>query len=134
MSEADSKSRNKGETGLTNQDITTNTTTLGLFIDTNRFESITHYIQSGTLTAGDFAFELEESDDGSTGITTVPADNTIGLLTGFVAADDDTVKSVGSIGKKQFQRINIVSTGVSGSNLFSGISILGHPKVAPTAD
>ena len=65
----------------------------------------------------------------------VPTDLVLGVLTGFVAADDDAAFRVGSIGKKQFQRLSIVSTGTTtGGTKFSSVAILGHPKVAPTAE
>lgn len=134
MSEYDSKNTTKGEVALINQDITGNTTTNGISIDTLDFDSITFHVQSGALNSGTFGFELEESDDGTTNFTTVLADNTIGSLTGFTDAEDDATKRVGSIGKKQFQRINIVSAGVSGANLFSALAILSHAKTNPAPD
>lgn len=134
MSEYDSKNTTKGEVAVDNQDIATDTTTVGNAIDTLDFDSITFHVVSGALAGGTFAFLLEESDDGTTNFTTVPADNTIGLLTGFVATDDDATKRVGSIGKKQFQRLSIVSTGTSGANLFSALAILSHAKTNPTAE
>lgn len=136
MSEFDLHSNVKQVVALNSQDITTNTTTVGNIIDTVGFESIEFVIQSGTITDGAYALLLEQGDDsGLSDVTVVPTDLVLGVLTGFVAADDNAAKRVGSIGKKQFQRLSIVSTGTStGATKFSSVAILGHPKSAPVAE
>jgi len=136
MPEFDLHSNVKQEVALDSQDITTNTTTVGNIIDTVGFESIEFVIQSGTITDGTYAFKLEQGDDsGLSDAADVPAELVLGVLTGFVSADDDTALRVGSIGKKQFQRLSVVSTGTStGGTKFSAVAILGHPKTAPTAE
>lgn len=136
MSEFDGHSRVKQEVALDSQDITTNTTTVGNIINTVGFESIEFVIQSGTITDGAYALVLEEGDDpGLSDATAVPAGEVLGVLTGFVVTDDNAAKRVGSIGKKQFQRLSIVSTGAAtGATRFSSVAVLGHPKTAPTAE
>lgn len=116
------------------QNITTDTTTVGNVIDTVGFESLEYLIQSGTITDGTYTLLLEEADVvGFTGSTVVPTDETLGVLTGFVAADDDAALRVGSIGKKQFQRLSIVSASTStGATNMSSTAVLGHPKHMPT--
>lgn len=117
--------------------ITTSTTTDGNVIDTLGFESLEYSIQSGTITDGTYDFLLEESDVVTFGgeETVVPADNILGSLTGFVLADDDETKRVGSIGKKRFQRLSIVSAATStGGTNFTAQAILGHPKTGPVAE
>lgn len=134
--EFDLHSNVKGLIALDVQDITTNTTTNGNVIDTLGFESLEYMIQSGTITDGTYVFLLEEDDVvGFTSSSVVPADETLGVLTGFVAADDDTPKRVGSIGKKRFQRLSIVSAGTSsGGTNFTSHAVLGDPKSAPVAE
>jgi len=136
MAEYDLHRNVKDEVALNSQDITTDTTTNGNVIDTVGFESIEFVVQSGTITDGAYAFLLEEDDVvGFGSATAVPADETLGVLTGFVAADDDSSLRVGSIGKKRFQRLSIVSTSTTtGGTKFSSVAILGHPKSAPTAE
>ncbi len=136
MSEFDLHSNVKQEVALDSQDITTNTTTVGNIIDTVGFESIEFVIQSGVITDGAYALVLEQGDDsGLSDAAVVPSDEVLGVLTGFVAADDNAAKRVGSIGKKQFQRLSIVSTGTTtGATKFSSVAVLGHPKTAPTAE
>jgi len=115
--------------------ISTNTTTVGNIIDTNGYESLEFLIQSGNITDGAYALLLEEGDDsGLSDAAAVAADEILGALTGFVAADDNAVKRVGSIGKKRYQRLSIVSTGVTtGVNFMSAVAVLGHPKHAAVA-
>jgi len=135
MSEYDMHNNVLGEIALAVQDITTNTTTVGAIIDTAGFESLEYLITSGTITDGVYALLLEEGDDsGLSDAADVPAANILGSLTGFVAADDDTVKRVGSIGKKRYQRLSIVSTGTTtGGTNFTGLAVKGNPHSAPTS-
>lgn len=136
MSEYDLHSNVKQEVALDSQDITTDTTTVGNIIDTAGFESIEFIIQSGVITDGVYALVLEQGDDsGLSDAAVVPTDEVLGVLTGFVAADDNAAKRVGSIGKKRYQRLSITSTSTTtGATKMSSVAILGHPKVAPTAE
>ena len=105
--EFDLHSNVKGVLALAVQNIITNTTSVGAIVDTLGFESMEYLITSGTITDGAYALVLEQGDDsGLSDAAVVPTADILGVLTGFVAADDDTVKRVGSIGKNR-----IVSTG-----------------------
>lgn len=134
--EYDLHSNVKQVVALDSQDITTNTTTVGNVIDTVGFESLEYLIQSGVITDGAYALVLEEDDViGFGSATAVPSDEILGVLTGFVAADDNAAKRVGSIGKKRFQRLSIVSTGTAtGATKMSSTAVLGDPKSAPVAE
>ena len=136
MAEFDLHSNIKGEVALDSQDITTDTTTVGNIIDTRGFESIEFTIQSGVITDGTYTLILEQGDDsGLSDVAVVPTDEVLGVLTGFVAADDNATKRVGSIGKKRFQRLSILSASTStGATRFSSVAVLGHPQSAPTAE
>lgn len=135
MSEYDLHSNIDDRVALTNQDIITDVTTNGEIIDTSGFESIEFVIQSGAIADGVFAILLEEGDDaGLTDAATLSADETLGALTGFTDnADSDKTIRVGSIGKNRYQRMSLVSTSVTGNNLFSATAILGNPHTAPVA-
>ncbi len=116
--------------------ITTDTTTVGNIIDTQGYESLEYLAYTKILTDGDYAFKLEEGDDsGLSDAADVPSDEVLGALTGFVDdTDDDAVKRVGSIGKKRYQRLSIVSTSTTtGVDILGAVAILGHPKHAPVA-
>jgi len=119
---------------LTSQTIATDTTTAGAIIDTAGFESLEYIVQSGTITDGAYALLLEEGDDsGLSDAAAVSADDTLGALTGFTATDDDATIRVGSIGKKRYQRLSIVSTSTTSGGVFSGIAVLGTPHTGPVA-
>ena len=113
------------------QAIVADATVVGEIIDTLGFESMEYIVQVGTITTGALALVLEEGDDsGLSDAAAVPADETLGALTGFVAADDDSTKRVGSIGKKRYQRLTLEGTGTSVINFVSAVALLGHPKHA----
>lgn len=134
--EKDFHSNMKTSIALAVGNITTNTTTVGNIIDTAGFEGLEFSIQSGTITDGAYALLLEEGDDaGLSDADAVSAANTLGVLTGFVAADDDATKRVGTIGKKRYQRLSVVSTGVTtGGTNFTAQALLGFPKSGPVAE
>jgi len=134
--EKDLHSNVKTLIALAVQNISSDTTTVGNIIDTLGFESLEYSIQSGTIADGAYALKLEDGDDsGLSDAADVPAANILGVLTGFVAADDDETKRVGSISKKRYQRLSIVSTGVTGgSTNWASQAVLGHPKTGPVAE
>jgi len=134
MSEFDIHTIIDDRVALDNGEITSNTTTVGNIIDTKGFESMEFITQSGNLTDGAYAILLEEGDDaGLSDAAVLPTADTLGALTGFALTDDDITIRVGSIGKKRFQRLSLVSTGVTAGGFFSGIAILGTPHTAPVA-
>ena len=117
------------------QAIVADATVVGEIIDTLGFESLEYVAQVGTITTGNLAFVLEESDDsGMSGATAVPAAETLGDLVGFIVSDDDAVKRVGSIGKKRYQRLTLEGTDTSVIDFVSAIAILGNPKTKPVAN
>lgn len=136
MSEQDMHSNIGQAVAINQQAISGNGTVAGNIIDTKGFESIEFITVVGTITDGAYAFKLEQGDDpGLSDAADVPVDEILGVLTGFVAADDNTAKRVGSIGKKRYQRLSLVATGVTtGINMVTAIAIQGHPRSAPVAE
>ena len=136
MSECDLHSNVKQSVAFDSQDITTDTTTVGNIIDTVGFESLEFIIQSGVITDGTYTLVLEEGDASNlSDAAVVPSDEVLGVLTGFVAADDNSALRVGSIGKKRYQRLSILSASTStGATKMSSVAVQGHPKVAPVAE
>lgn len=119
--------------GLSVQVINTDTSTSGEIIDTAGFESGLWTISSGTITAGDMAAAIWESDDsGMSGATVVPAAETLGAAT-WVAADDDTTKRIGSIGKKRYQQLRMVSTNSQNGADWVAHVALSDPRHGPVA-
>lgn len=134
--EHDLHSKVQSAIALAVQNIISDTTTVGAIIDTAGFESLEFLIQSGTVTDGVYDFVLEEGDDsGLSDAAVVPAADILGSLTGFILTDDDTAKRVGSIGKKRYQRLSIVSTGTtSGGTNFTAQAVLSDPHTGPVAE
>lgn len=112
---------------------------VGSVIDTaqdEQFLALEHVIQAGTITTGDFSVVLEESDTGAFGGEETPVDpaDIIGVLpTWSGGGDSDKVGRVGVVGKKQFQRLELVGASTPVAD-FSALAILGHPKSEPVAD
>lgn len=121
--------------GLVVQDITTDTTTSGAIIDTGLFESCTWWVRSGTITDGTYTGAIWESDDsGMSGATVVSAAETLGAAA-YVAADDDENRKIGSVGKKRYQQLRIVSASTSsGGTNFVACAILGDHRHGPVAN
>lgn len=120
--------------GLSVQDITTDTTTSGEIIDTALFESACWGVMSGTITDGTYTCAIWESDDdGMSGATVVPAAETLGAAT-YAAADDDEMRRIGSVGKKRYQQLRIISasTTTGGTNFVSMVT-LSDPRHGPVA-
>lgn len=111
-------------------------TVVGNIIDTLGFESIEFIGFSGTITDGIHTFKLEDGDDsGLSDAADVPAEQILGDLPSFVAADDDTVLRVGCITKKRFIRVSLVTTDeTTGIDFFGVVALQGNPKVIPTTE
>ena len=92
------------------QVIATDTTTNGNSIDMNGsagdFEALEFVMTVGLYTDGDYNLALEESDDNSIWAA-VDAANVVGTAT--VVSADNTVTSLGYVGKKRYARANVVS-------------------------
>ncbi len=120
--------------GLAVQDITTDTTTSGEIIDTKDYESAVWGVHSGTITDGTYACAIWESDDsGMSGATVVSAEETLGAAS-YTAANDDTTKRIGSVGKKRYQQLRVVSASTSsGGTNFVSLVTLSDPHHMPVA-
>lgn len=117
------------------QAIVADATVVGEIIDTVGFESLEYIIQVGTITTGNLALVIEESDDsGMAGATAVPAAETLGALTGFIVTSDDEVRRIGSVGKKRYQRLTLEGTDTSVIDFVSAVAVLGHPRRGPVAN
>jgi len=131
--ERDLESSVLGVNALDNADITTNTTTVGNIIDTVGFESLTYFIQAGTLVDGDYNVLLEDGEDSNlSDAAPVGLDFLIGSLPVFADTEDGAVKEVGVVSKKRFQRLSIVSTNVTTGGPLTSIAVKGHADSRPT--
>jgi hypothetical protein len=114
--------------------IGSSTTTNGNIIDLQGNESATFDIFSGAITDGTYLPNIQEGDDSALGdATSVTADYLVGTYADatFVAADDQTHKTIGYVGKKRYIRLQLISSGVTTGGMFGAGAILGDPKRAP---
>ena len=135
--EYDSHNRMTAAIAFKLQAIVSDTTTVGEIIDTEGYESLEYLIETGTLTDGDYQVLLQEGDDsGLSDAATLPTVDTIGPLPVFDEdTDDDKILRVGSVGKKRYQRLSIVSTNFASAGvlMIGAQAVLGHAKHLPTA-
>ena len=121
--------------GFESQAIASDTSTSGEIIDTQFYEAVEFLLLSKTITDGAYAAQIWQSDDsGMSGAVQVASPELLGDAD-FALADDDTAKRIGSIGKKRYQQLRIVSTATStGVDIMSAIAVLGRPHHMPVAD
>lgn len=114
--------------------IVASTTTVGEIIDTQGFEGLDFGVRSGTITDGAYTTIIEDGDAANlSDAANVSSDLIIGTLPAFAASEDNVTKHFGSVSKKRYQRISIVSTGTTAGGLFSATAIKGKPRSAPTS-
>lgn len=135
MSEYDIHSVLGEQKALTIGTISTNTDTDGDWIDTAGFEAIEFIVLTGTLTDGSYELQIQQSSATSgQPVTNVTGDLLLGGSKTLSANDDNKAVRIGSIGKERYQRLRIVSTGVTTGGNFGAIAMQGKPKFAPVAE
>ena len=109
--------------------IGSDTTTNGIEIDTNGFESLTFLLRASSYTDGTFTASLEESDVSGSGYTAVDSV----FVIGEVALTAAGVASIGSVAKKRYIRLVITSTAVTTGTTLDSLAVLGSPRHAAVA-
>lgn len=109
-------------------------------IDTQGYDALELVLINGTNTDVDatFAVLVEDGDDAALG-DNAPVDDSqlIGTeaLAGFTFANDGICRKIGYIGVKRYVRVTVTPTGNNSGDWFmAGVALLGHPRVAPTAN
>ena len=120
---------------LTQQEIATDTTTVGETIDMAGYEALEIVGLSGTITDGTYTVALYEGDESDmSDEAVVAAAETLGAMA-WAATDDDTAKKLGYIGKKRYVRIKVVSASTStGVDMIGAIAVKSSAHHVPTAD
>ncbi len=120
---------------INNATVTTNTTTTGVEIDLQNYESCTFLFSLGTLTDGDFTPLITECATSGGSFTAVADADLIGLESGAAFTtdtDDNKVSKLGYKGKLRYVKAAIVTTNVSGSGgTFTALCLKGHPIIRP---
>ena len=133
MASRDLKNDIKIVNGLNIASITTNTTTGGVEVDTQGYESVTIEVITGARTDGTVTPLLQESDVTATYSGSVADEDLIGLEADAALSALNARSRFGYIGKKRYIKVSLVSTSVT-TGLTAGASvILGNPKSAPVA-
>ena len=117
---------------LNTQSISSDTTTVGNIIDlndVNNFEALELALQLGVFTDGLYSIFLEEADLLAGPFTAVVAEDIVGDNTPVGAAN--ATLHVGYVGKKQFVKTSILSTGVTTGATAGVLGIEGHPRSVP---
>lgn len=113
--------------------ITTNTTTSGVEVDTQGYESVTYECMTGARTDGTITPLLQESDVSGSYSGSVADEDLVGLEADAALSTAHSRSRFGYIGTKRYQKLSFVSTGVT-TGLTAGASvILGNPKSKPVA-
>ncbi len=110
----------------------TDTTVVGNTIDTQNFESLEFFLESGSFGASASATPIvEDSPDASTW-TSVDADFLLGTISdaSFGALDTDQARRIGYNGKERYVRLSIVTVGTT--NFLGCSAVLGHARSQPT--
>lgn len=117
-------------------DITDGTATLvGNIIDTKGYESLLFAIHSGTFNDADGTWvpKVEEGDDPALAdAADVDTDFLIGTIAGAsfdqaVSGDENAVKKIGYVGKKQYARLTLTAGGTTPDAVMGAQAILGYP-------
>jgi len=133
MASRDLKNDIKIANALNITSITTNTTTAGVEIDTQGYESVTFEIITGARTDGTVTPLIQETDTSGSYSGSVDDDNLIGLETEAAISVAHSRSRVGYIGTKRYVKLSLVSTSVT-TGLTAGASvILGDAKRLPVA-
>ena len=131
MSSVDLKNNISVKNALNIASISTNTTTAGIEIDTQGFESVTFEIITGARTDGTVTPLIQETDVSGSYSGSVDDDNLIGLETDAAISVAHSRSRIGYIGAKRYVKLSLVSTSVT-TGLTAGASvILGDAKHLP---
>lgn len=119
---------------------TDNTAIVSSIIDTLGYGSCELVIVTGTNTDTNatFATTIDEGDASNlSDATAVAAAELLGGTTNasFTFSDDVETRKIGYIGGKRYVRLTVTPSGNDSGNIFiSGVAVLGHPVLGPTAN
>lgn len=128
----------KAVPSLNVQAIASSTTTNGTAVDLDQtgqdFRVATLVVVSGTLTDGTYAFKVQESANGTSGWTDVPAERLQGSNPSLAATDDNEVHEVGVIpdpGNARFLRAVCTSASVTTGGTVGAFFLLAGGNSTP---
>lgn len=111
---------------------TVNGTAVDMGVFNNDFRTVMFAIFAGTVTDGTHAVTVEESADGSTAWTAMPADKILGTLPSLVSGSSNLSFQFGVIPQsKQFLRIVVTTSGATTGGIFTAVAVLGAGTFYP---
>lgn len=117
--------------------VTDNTAQVSTTCDLLGYNSLMLAIITGTNADADVTYTvlIEESDNDSD-YTAVADRDLIGTeaLAGFQFDDDGECRKIGYNGGKRYVRATVTPANNTGNVFLAGVWVLGHPRVAPTAN
>jgi hypothetical protein len=113
--------------------IGSSTTTYGNIIDMQEYEAIEFTVQAGSITDGTYVSLLQDGNDsGLSDVATVDTAFVLGAIS-FDNSMDNTVQSIGYVGKKRYVRLALVSSGVTTGGTFGITALKGFARHNPTS-
>lgn len=117
--------------------VTDNTAQVSTTCDLLSYNSLMLAIITGTNADADVTYTvlIEESDDDSS-YSAVADRDLVGTeaLAGFTFDDDGECRKIGYNGNKRYVRATVTPANNTGNVFLAGVWVLGHPRVAPTAN
>jgi len=112
------------------ENITTDTTTTGAIIDCDGYQRALLILGTGTVTDGDYDFQLFTGDNSAmSDEAAVSATDINDTITDYAAdTDDDKDQRVELILRERYLRIKVVSTNTSSGAYVFGVILLLKPK------
>lgn len=133
MASRDLKNNIKIVNALNIASISTNTTTVGVEVDTQGFESVTFEVITGARTDGTVTPLIQETDTSGSYSGSVDDDNLVGLEADAALSVQHSRSRVGYIGTKRYVRLSLVSTSVTTGLTAGASAILSDAKRLPVA-
>jgi hypothetical protein len=102
----------------------------GVGVDLQGFEGALVLIQTGVITDGTHAFEVQESDDNVT-FTAVADADLQGTEPSVGATDDDKVYRIGYVGTKRYVRVVSTASGTTTGGIYGASIAQGFARKQP---
>lgn len=96
----------------------------------SEFQDAMVIVQTGAITDGTHAVDVQESDDNSTW-NSVAASELQGSEPSIGSADDDKLYVIGYKGIKRYIRVAMTASGTTSGGVYGATVLLANPRVAP---
>ena len=135
MADYDSKNALFGVISQTIAELTS-ATNAGAIIDMRGYDSVTWFINAGTITTGTFTLKMEEGEQPNlSDATVVETKYVVGDLPAisFTSSESDSLKRIGYVGKSTYARLSLLGASTP-QGYFCVNAILGHASNEPTPE